>query len=200
MEQTLFWTVSVFVYIYPYFYYFSNSLLFLVSETFFLRSLFFSGSSFRNSLNRDLLVVNCLSFKWTVISFTVSFCAVGLPTTTRGCRGKESTCQYRRWKRCGFDPWARKIPWSRKWQLSPVFFPGKFHGQRRLAGYSPWDCKEWDTTQWLSMHMCAHTHVFIRNWRCVAILNQASPSVLFFLTAFAHFIALRHILVILTIF
>ena len=121
MEQTLFWTVSVFVYIYPYFYYFSNSLLFLVSETFFLRSLFFSGSSFRNSLSRDLLVVNCLSFKWTVISFTVSFCAVGLPTTTRGCRGKESTCQYRRWKRCGFDPWARKIPWSRKWQPAPVF-------------------------------------------------------------------------------
>ena len=159
MEQTLFWTVSVFVCIYPYFYYFFNSSLFLVSETFFLRSLFFSGSSFRNSLSRDLLVINCLSFKWTVLSFTVSFCAVGLP---RGRSGKESTCQYRRCKRCGFYPWAREIPWSRKWQLTPVFFPGKFHGQRRLAGYSPWDCKEWDMTRWLSMHThtCTHTRVY----------------------------------------
>ena len=30
--------------------------------------------------------------------------------------GKESACQGRRHKRCGFDPWVRKIPWSRKWQ------------------------------------------------------------------------------------
>ena len=28
--------------------------------------------------------------------------------------GKESTCQYRRYKRHGFDPWVRKIPWSKK--------------------------------------------------------------------------------------
>ena len=36
--------------------------------------------------------------------------------------GKESTCLCRR---CGFDPWVRKIPWRRKWQLSPVFLSGK---------------------------------------------------------------------------
>ena len=35
------------------------------------------------------------------------------------------------------SPWVRKIPWSRKWQPTPVFSPGKFHGQRNLAGYSP---------------------------------------------------------------
>jgi len=34
-----------------------------------------------------------------------------------------------------------KIPWRRKWQLIPVFVPGKFHGQRSLAGYRPWGCK-----------------------------------------------------------
>ena len=34
-------------------------------------------------------------------------------------------------------PGFGKIPWRRKWQLIPVFLPGKFHGQRRLAGYSP---------------------------------------------------------------
>ena len=32
----------------------------------------------------------------------------------------------------------RKIPWKRKWQPTPVFLPGKSHGQRNLAGYSPW--------------------------------------------------------------
>jgi len=32
-----------------------------------------------------------------------------------------------------------KIPWRREWQPTPVFLPGEFHGQRSLAGYSPWD-------------------------------------------------------------
>ena len=42
---------------------------------------------------------------------------------------------------CGrprFDPWVGKIPWRRKWQPPPVFPPGKSHGRRSLAGYSPW--------------------------------------------------------------
>ena len=47
------------------------------------------------------------------------------------------------------DPWARKIPWRRKWQPTPVFLPGKSHGQRRLAGYGPWVCKALDTTEQL---------------------------------------------------
>jgi len=45
------------------------------------------------------------------------------------------------WIKCrrhGFYPWVRKIPWRRKWQPTSVFLPGKSHGQRRLAGYSPW--------------------------------------------------------------
>ena len=33
--------------------------------------------------------------------------------------------------------WVRKIPWRRKWQPTPVFFPGKFHRQRSLVGYRP---------------------------------------------------------------
>ena len=37
------------------------------------------------------------------------------------------------------DLWVGKIPWRRKWLTTPVFFPGKFHGQRSLVGYSPWD-------------------------------------------------------------
>ena len=36
------------------------------------------------------------------------------------------------------DPWVRKIPWRKAWQLTPVFLPGESHGWRSLAGYSPW--------------------------------------------------------------
>jgi len=55
-----------------------------------------------------------------------------------GCAsGKESACQSRGCKRCGFDPWVRKIPWRRTWQPAPVFLPGESHGQRSLVGYNP---------------------------------------------------------------
>ena len=37
-----------------------------------------------------------------------------------------------------------------KWQLTPVFMLGKSHGQRSLAGYSPWDRKESETTERLN--------------------------------------------------
>ena len=55
--------------------------------------------------------------------------------------------------RPGFDPWVRKIPWRRKSQPTPVFLPGKSHGRRSLVGYSPWGCKELDTTERLHFHM-----------------------------------------------
>ena len=57
--------------------------------------------------------------------------------------GKESTCQCRR---RGFYLWVQKTPWRRKWQPTPVFLPGKSHGQRSLVGYSPWGRKESDMT------------------------------------------------------
>ena len=44
--------------------------------------------------------------------------------------------------RQGFSPWVRKILWRRKWQPTPVFLLEKPHGQRNLAGYSPWGHKE----------------------------------------------------------
>ena len=65
--------------------------------------------------------------------------------------GKESIWQCRRCKRHGFDPWVRKIPWSRKWQPAPVFWPGKFHGQRCLVSYSPWGGKH--------SHKTKHVHI-----------------------------------------
>ena len=44
-------------------------------------------------------------------------------------------------------PGSGRFPWRRKWQPTPVLLPGKFHGQRNLVGYSPWDHKEMDTTE-----------------------------------------------------
>ena len=52
--------------------------------------------------------------------------------------------------RLSFDPWVGKIPWRRAWQLTPVFLPGKSHGQRSLASYSPYSCKESDKLKRLS--------------------------------------------------
>ena len=64
-----------------------------------------------------------------------------------GTSSKESPCQCGRCKRCGFDPWIGKIPWSRAWQPTLVFLPGESLGQRRLVDYGPWGRKELDTTE-----------------------------------------------------
>ena len=48
---------------------------------------------------------------------------------------------------------SREGLWRREWQPISVFLPGKFHGQRNLVGYSPWDRKQLDMTEWL-----AHTN------------------------------------------
>ena len=45
-----------------------------------------------------------------------------------------------------------RFPWRRAWQPTPVFLPGEFQGQRSLAGYSPWGCKESDMTERLGMN------------------------------------------------
>ena len=55
-----------------------------------------------------------------------------------GSDGKESACN-------AGDPGSipvGKIPWRRKWKPTPVFLPEESHGQRSLAGYSPWGHKE----------------------------------------------------------
>ena len=110
------------------------------------------------SVNWHYLVYNYKTFsiyymgKWPlyylfVCQSPVNFIDVSL---TRGFRGgagvknlqemQETRVQYLSWE----------DPWRRKWQLTPTFFPGKSHGQRSLAGYSPWDHKESDTTELLT--------------------------------------------------
>ena len=92
-------------------------------------------------------------------SFPLATCStpgsayMGLP---RRRSGKEPSCKFRR---CGLDPWAGKIPWRRKWQPTPVLLSGKSHGQRSLAGYHPQGHKESDTTQRLKnnkVSICQH--------------------------------------------
>ena len=59
--------------------------------------------------------------------------------TSHVASGKESFCHRRRGMTCRFNPWVEKTPWSRKWQPTTIFLPGKFHGQSNLVGCS---CKE----------------------------------------------------------
>ena len=63
-----------------------------------------------------------------------------------GASGKDPVCQCRRFKRCGFNPWVRKIPWRRAYQPTPIFLPGESNGQRSLVSCSPWGHKESDIT------------------------------------------------------
>ena len=66
--------------------------------------------------------------------------------------GKESSCQCRRH---GFNPWVGKIPWRRKWQPTPVFLPGKFHGRGVWWATVFGVAKESDMTE------CTHTHTHL---------------------------------------
>ena len=68
--------------------------------------------------------------------------------------GKEASCRCRR---CGFDPWVRKISWRRTWQHTPVCLLGKFHAQRSLAVHGGAKSQ----TQ-LSMCVCLCTHIHAR--------------------------------------
>ena len=75
---------------------------------------------------------------WAVFAVSVILLPVHSPELPSWLSGKESACQCRR---PGFNHWAGKIPWRRKWQPTRVFLPGKSSGQRRLAGCSPWGRK-----------------------------------------------------------
>ena len=76
--------------------------------------------------------------------------------------------QCRRNKRHRFSLWVRKILMSRKWQLTSIFLPGKFHGQRSLAGYHLWGHKEVDRTG----RRKTHTHnTSVAHGHCWMILH-----------------------------
>ena len=82
--------------------------------------------------------------------------------------------------RHGFDPWegvgvgVGKIPWRRKWQLTPVFLPGEFHGQRRLVSYSLWGLKDLDMTEWACMWKFDSVFSSTRPWHIAQWLLRFS--------------------------
>ena len=78
----------------------------------------------------------------------------------------------------GFDPWVRNIPWRRKWQPTPVFLLGKFHGWRSLVGYSLWGHKESDMTERLNniKFWSAFTNGFLMDFIVVTEQWQNSTS------------------------
>lgn len=82
--------------------------------------------------------------------------------TNKWLSGKESTCQCRRCKRHRINSWVGNTPWRRKWQPTRAFLPGNFHGQRSLAGYSPWSCKEWNMT--VHAHTVQGTKILHAAW------------------------------------
>ena len=92
----------------------------------------------------------------------------GLPY---GSSGKGSTFQF---GRPGFDPWVEKIPWGRAWDPLQYSCLENPHGQRSLVGYSLWDHKELDMTEWLSTAQFTSTiHLLQLLLRCIPqVLTQ----------------------------
>ena len=83
----------------------------------------------------------------------------------RWLSGKETACWCRRCRGHRFNPRVGKIPWRRGWQPTPVFLPGKSHGQRSLAGYSPRGRR--------ARYGWAHTHA--RNLQQAPLAPKPSP-------------------------
>ena len=65
---------------------------------------------------------------------------------SRCANGKEPACQYRRLRDPGLIPGLGRSPGVGNGNKL-VFLPGKYHGQKSLAGYSPWGLKEFDKTE-----------------------------------------------------
>ena len=80
--------------------------------------------------------------------------------------GKESACQLRRHKRHGFNPSLGKMPWSREWQPTLVFLPGKIHGERSLAVHGAAKSQSE-----LSILMCLNADKQ-SNWHLIAISDK----------------------------
>ena len=111
-----------------------------------------------------LNICNIYIYKYYIKSWIYIYIRVCVCILPSGLDGKRICWQ------CGrprFDPWVRKILWRREWQPTPVFLPGKFHGQRSLVGYSPQGHQEADT--FLFTFTCMHEHMST-TWYCYHVL------------------------------
>ena len=82
--------------------------------------------------------------------------------------GKVPTCQFRRNKRWGFDPWVWKIPWRRAWQLIPIFLPGESQGQSSLPGFGPIQ-RVTKNRIWLKQ-LSMHAQTFVRTFKVIYMI------------------------------
>ena len=91
-------------------------------------------------------LLSCSSISKGTLALNLS----SLPTWTSLSSGRACSClgtglgRNERYGYCYFCTW---------WLPTPVFLPGESHGQRSLAGYSPWTCKGWNTTEWLTLSL-----------------------------------------------
>ena len=102
------------------------------------------------------------------VYFTIQYCiAWGVP----GGSAARSHLQCRRpWS----NSWVGKFPWRRAWPPTPSSCLENPHGQRSLAGYSPWGHKESDTTNWLNTAQhCIEYSIFISSPGCPEASIQA---------------------------
>ena len=117
---------------------------------FFRRKKFPQGNSgIWNSCQPAKLTVFLANFCSTFMGsfkFTLSFIPMG-SLVTQMVKNLPAMQETQLWSL------GQEDPWRRKWQPAPIFLPGKSHGQRSLAGYSPWGCKESDTTEHRCMYM-----------------------------------------------
>ena len=116
-----------------------------IKLTFLIWGFFWRGGHLLNSEHKLLPLSKLLSWiqSWDCIKHYIGASQVTLlaqnPPASAGDRH-------------GFNPWVRKIPWNRKWYLTPVFLPRKCHAQRSLTDYSPCGFKESDITEKWSTH------------------------------------------------
>ena len=90
---------------------------------------------------------------------------MGLPG---GSDRKESVCNA---ADLGSIPGSGRFPWRREWLPTPVFLPGESYGQRSLAGYSPWGCKESDRTECLTLSSTSFKSIHSMSFRSEVLLT-----------------------------
>ena len=92
----------------------------------------------------------------------------GFPALAGSASGKEPTCQCRRRKRWGFNPWVRKIPWRRSLANHSTILGWRTPWTEEPGSYSPWGCKELDTAELLGMKvkvkLISHVWLFVNPW------------------------------------
>ena len=77
--------------------------------------------------------------------------------------------------------WVQSLSWEDPMEKgsTPVFLPGKSHGQRNLAGYSPWGRKESDTTERLDFPSFGVNLIWVLGgWGSLTAISVGCPGVI----------------------